>query len=319
MRKINLQGGRKMKYCSNCYAELEDSVQFCPECGQAVTSKAAEMKKENEENQNIQTNRPYYQDNTYIETEKRRVNGFGIASFVLGITGLLFVCCGGIGSFIGAIGLVLGILGIVLLKDSSKGLAVAGTVLNGIALAIGLCFLLMGVKSGIRDIINDNKNSNTIDTVIEENVPIDIEEKEPIVVIEDISEPDVKVEIKNDLDEERSLEEEEVTEENTEAKAEETEPERDENGINIQMKNFLDSYEKFIDQYVEFMKNYDVSDLSALNEYSKLMSKYYDFLEETEKYADNEEEMTIADQRYYTEVMLRIEQKLLDATIDLQY
>lgn len=76
-----------------------------------------------------------------------KVNGFGIASLVLGIVGILLGCLG-IGAVFGLIGLILGILGLTVLKNSKKGLAIAGVITSGIALLIGVGLILTGFASG---------------------------------------------------------------------------------------------------------------------------------------------------------------------------
>lgn len=245
-----------------------------------------------------------------IEQEKK-VNGFGIASFVLGILGILLVCCGGFGGILGGIGLILGILGLIVLKNSPKGLAVAGTILSGLALGVGLFIFGFSVYGDVKSTLKADESNQVID---------ELETKETDIIVEKENKP---IETKPEPIFKESIEPEEepeleINETIEESGNENDGVERDKNGVSIELKEFLDSYEDFMDQYVEFMQNYNVSDMSALTEYSELMIKYYDFLEKTEKY-DGSDEMTIADEKYYTECMLRIEQKLINASIDMQY
>ena len=74
-----------------------------------------------------------------MEVEKKSVNGLGIASLVFGIVGILTICACGIGFVFGLIGVILGILGLTVLKNSGKGIAVAGLTVSGVALVFG-CF-----------------------------------------------------------------------------------------------------------------------------------------------------------------------------------
>ena len=90
-----------------------------------------------------------------------KVNGFGIASLVLGIVGILLGCLG-IGAVFGLIGLVLGILGLTVLKNSKKGLAIAGTILSGIALLIGVGLFATGFASGLFNGLTGNSGSSGI-------------------------------------------------------------------------------------------------------------------------------------------------------------
>lgn len=84
-------------------------------------------------------------------------------------------------------------------------------------------------------------------------------------------------------------------------------------GIRPEFKEMLDSYEAFFDSYIEFMEKYETSDNSAamMADYMDFMSQYFDTLEKMEALGD--EEMSDEEAAYYTEVNLRISQKLLAA------
>ncbi|MCQ2498578.1 MAG: zinc-ribbon domain-containing protein [Lachnospiraceae bacterium] len=90
--------------------------------------------------------------------------------------------------------------------------------------------------------------------------------------------------------------------------------ELDKDGVSKELKDFLDSYEKFMDDYVEFMKKYiSNSDniLSMAADYMKMLEELEEFEKKADKYkTDN---MSDADLKYYTKVMLRIEEKMLEA------
>jgi len=84
-------------------------------------------------------------------------------------------------------------------------------------------------------------------------------------------------------------------------------------GVDPDLKAFLDSYEEFMDEYVVFMKKYmndPTNAISMLSEYSTIMEKYTDFADKIEKY--DEKEMSTADAKYYLEVVNRCNQKLLE-------
>lgn len=84
-------------------------------------------------------------------------------------------------------------------------------------------------------------------------------------------------------------------------------------GITADFKSAMDSYEKFMDEYVSFMKKYKANptDLSLLGDYADYMSKYSEFMEDFEKWED--EEMNAAELAYYLEVQQRVSKKLLEA------
>lgn len=96
----------------------------------------------------------------------------------------------------------------------------------------------------------------------------------------------------------------------------EKEPEKDnadKGGLDPDFKAAMDSYENFMDEYVAFMKKYKANpgDLSILTDYADYMSKYADFVEDFEKWED--EEMNAAETAYYIEVQSRVSKKLLEA------
>ena len=89
----------------------------------------------------------------------------------------------------------------------------------------------------------------------------------------------------------------------------------DTNNVTPELKEFLDSYESFIDEYIAFMQKYnDSSDsLSMLSDYNSMMSKYADFAQKVDAY--NTDEMSAADAAYYLEVIDRVNQKLINASL----
>lgn len=85
-------------------------------------------------------------------------------------------------------------------------------------------------------------------------------------------------------------------------------------GIDTELKDFLDSYEEFMDEYVAFMKKYNSDPnnmLGMMDEYMQIMTKYTDFSTKADSLDDSQ--MNDAELKYYTEVMLRVEKKLLEA------
>ena len=91
-----------------------------------------------------------------------------------------------------------------------------------------------------------------------------------------------------------------------------TEENTAENGVTPEFKEMMDSYEAFMDEYIEFMKKYQNSSgtISMLSDYADYMAKYADFTEKIN--AVDENELSVADQKYYLEVTTRVAQKLLE-------
>ena len=88
----------------------------------------------------------------------------------------------------------------------------------------------------------------------------------------------------------------------------------DDNDIRPEFKEAMDSYEEFFNEYCDFMEEYlaNPTDLSLLSKYADLTSE---MLEVEEAFsAWDQDEMTKAELKYYTEVSARVSQKLLDVT-----
>ena len=82
-------------------------------------------------------------------------------------------------------------------------------------------------------------------------------------------------------------------------------------GVDPELKEFLDSYEDFVDDYVAFMEKYykNPSDLSLLSDYSEFLQKYTEFASKVDDY--DIDDLSGKDYDYYLEVTSRCTQKLL--------
>ncbi|GEM_PF-1770839 len=112
----------------------------------------------------------------------------------------------------------------------------------------------------------------------------------------------------------RSVKSEPVQEE-TEGEVEEPEEEPEEEpatGLRTEFKAAMDSYEEFYDEYIDFMKRYQANptDARLLLQYAEMIVK----LEEMDRKfaAWEDEELTNEELKYYMDVNLRIQQKLID-------
>lgn len=110
--------------------------------------------------------------------------------------------------------------------------------------------------------------------------------------------------------EEKTVEE---TQPITEPKVDETEDNKNKDGIRPEFRKSMEEYEAFFDEYVEFMQQFkkNPSDLSLLTKYMTFLSKYNDAMQAMENIG--KEELSPQELALYTEVMLRIESKLLKA------
>lgn len=84
-------------------------------------------------------------------------------------------------------------------------------------------------------------------------------------------------------------------------------------GVTPSFKEAMDSYEAFFDEYIEFLKAYSEAEdsVSMMSEYLAYMSRYTEVMEKLD--AIDEEALSEADDLYYTQVMLRISEKMLEA------
>ncbi|MBR3357828.1 MAG: hypothetical protein IKG46_08350 [Solobacterium sp.] len=81
-----------------------------------------------------------------------------------------------------------------------------------------------------------------------------------------------------------------------------------------EFKQKMDDLEAFFDSYVEFLKTYDKDDMSMLVKYADMLAKYGDAMKALDEI--DESALTAEESAYYTEVLLRINQKNLEV---LQY
>lgn len=83
------------------------------------------------------------------------------------------------------------------------------------------------------------------------------------------------------------------------------------NGIRPEFKAAMDEYEAFFDEYVEFMIAYKEAEdvTSMMGEYTSMMMQYTETMTALEDI--DESELSDEEALYYTEVMLRSNQKLL--------
>lgn len=87
----------------------------------------------------------------------------------------------------------------------------------------------------------------------------------------------------------------------------------DENGLRIEFKEAMDSYEAFIDKYVEFMETYDENDASMMMKYLEFVDSYYDM---TAKFdAWESKDLNDAELSYYIDVQARTNKKLINISI----
>ncbi|HCG67085.1 MAG TPA: hypothetical protein DEW22_00150 [Clostridiales bacterium] len=117
--------------CSNCGSKLPDNAVFCPNCGQSVLPDAPK----NQPGDPTATN----------EAVTVPGNGLGIASMVLGILSLVFMCIFYLGIPMSIIGLVLGAVSIHKAKavNMKNGMAVAGVTCSIISIVLYAVLIIL--------------------------------------------------------------------------------------------------------------------------------------------------------------------------------
>lgn len=105
-------------YCNNCGKEIDDNAFVCPHCGVKTVS----------------------QRNEIVLVEDKKVNGLGIAGFVVSLVSLLL----GFYMICSIVGLVLSIVGVCRRKKytSCNGLAIAGLVIGCVSTVFWLIMLI---------------------------------------------------------------------------------------------------------------------------------------------------------------------------------
>lgn len=140
-----------MKQCPKCNFSCEDDDVICKNCGflflpNGLNAQQSEAKAEEpSENQN-----PSGLTHNAEAQNVPRNNGMAIASLVLGIIGLVFSCCYGVGAVFGIIALAFGIISSRQIKKSHEqngGMSVAGIILGIIAIVVGVLVVIFIVAN----------------------------------------------------------------------------------------------------------------------------------------------------------------------------
>ncbi len=265
-----------------------------------------------------------------MEVEKKSVNGLGIASLVFGIVGILTICGCGIGFFFGLIGTILGILGLTVLKRSGKGLAIAGTIVSGVALVFGSIWMFLYIPkhnskstseyaAAAESTTNSSANSTGSSSASAYEKPnsgsssytSDADIEADTEALEE-SWNDVKDSFSDIFSEAWDEAIDEYKEGKNETSDESNSGSTSSNNVTPELKEFCDSYEAFMDQYINVMESVDKDTPEFMTQYADLLEKMADFEEKAAYYTSIEDDMSDADYAYYTASMLRIQAKLIE-------
>lgn len=282
-----------MAYCRNCGNEIPEGVKFCTNCGSTVDGFANEVRG-NEFDRMNQNDDVIFKKNSKRKV-KREETGFEKFSKFFGVI-LLFIAIVDYNSdppiltIILSLAIIVGAIFCLSQKYRLKGFTI-------IALVLAIFCLFAGISQG--------KKLGFL------KAPTDKEYAEAGYVVEDKDDaPEIQIDTtNNNVGNSNDVSSDEKKPE----AAKETKPAQTADGVDPELKAFLDSYEEFMDEYILFMKKYmddPGNAVTMLGEYASIMEKYGEFAEAVEKY--DEREMSTADAKYYLEVTNRINQKMLD-------
>lgn len=127
-----------MKQCQKCGSNNEDYVLYCNAC-------ASSFETETPENNNSN-----YKPNSNPNMPQERTSGLAIAAMVLGIVGLIFLCCYGIGIIMSILAIIFGFVAKSNIKNSygeikGDGFALTGIILGFLSIAIVIILILVFV------------------------------------------------------------------------------------------------------------------------------------------------------------------------------
>ncbi len=91
-------------------------------------------------------------------------------------------------------------------------------------------------------------------------------------------------------------------------------------GLRKEFKQAMDSYETFMDEYIAFIMKYNNSNKAApemIKDYAEYMKKLAEMGSAFEKWENNN--LNKEEAKYYVEVQMRVNQKLMNASIDIAY
>lgn len=282
-----------MAYCRNCGNEITEGVKFCTNCGSTVDGFANEVR--GNEFDRMNQNDDVISKKNSKRKVKREETGFEKFSKFFGVI-LLFIAIVDYNSdqpiltIILSLAIIVGAIFCLSQKYRLKGFTI-------IALVLAIFCLFAGISQG--------KKLGFLKT------PTDKEYAEAGYVVEDKDDaPEIQIDTtNNNVGNSNDVSSDEKKPE----AAKETKPAQTADGVDPELKAFLDSYEEFMDEYILFMKKYmddPGNAVTMLGEYASIMEKYGEFAEAVEKY--DEREMSTADAKYYLEVTNRINQKMLD-------
>lgn len=288
-----------MAFCRNCGSEVPEGTKFCSNCGTSVEINITESNQSDAKDEKFYTSDVYMQKATPVAEEPTsKLDKFGkFYGIILMILAFVdFQSDPAALTIVLSVSIIAGCIFCFSRKYKLKGFTIVALIFAIVCL---LCGISQAKKIGLfkvpgSDKVVETTVEETLDTetpVVENKVEEKTEEVKETPVVETVEEKEEQV-----VEEESAQEEKETI-----------------NGVDPDLKAFLDSYEAFMDEYVDFMKKYmddPGNAISMLTEYTEIMVKYEDFADKIDKY--DSDSMSTEDAKYYLEVVNRCNQKMLD-------
>lgn len=287
-----------MAFCRNCGREVQDGIKYCTSCGAAANDGI-----------NMNGNYEYDRQKQSMEMERNRTKKkrnvrkektvfdiismfFGVILFVIAM--IDFISDPPILTVILSIVIIVGAIFCLSQRYRLKGFTIIALIIAVISLIYSIN---QGSKIGFLTVPDDEEYAEAYGSNTAEN-----------------GTPSIQIE----LDDKSVAADANPTEEEMPDTVEEPEtgvndePESID-GVDPDLRAFLDSYEEFMDEYIVFMKKYMADPgnaVSMITEYASIMEKYGEFADAIDKY--DEEEMSTEDAKYYLEVTTRVTQKMME-------
>lgn len=293
-----------MAFCRNCGSEVPEGTKFCSNCGTSVEINITESNQSDAKDEKFYTSDVYMQKATPVAEEPTsKLDKFGkFYGIILMILAFVdFQSDPAALTIVLSVSIIAGCIFCFSRKYKLKGFTIVALIFAIVCLLCGISqakkiglFKVPGSDKVVESTVEETTVEETLDTetpVVENKVEEKTEEVKETPVVETVEEKEEQV-----AEEESAQEEKETI-----------------NGVDPDLKAFLDSYEAFMDEYVDFMKKY-MNDpgnaISMLTEYTEIMEKYTDFADKVDKY--DSDKMSTEDAKYYLEVVNRCNQKMLD-------
>lgn len=312
-----------MAFCRNCGRKIPEGNKFCENCGAPVANNS-----EDKHYQEEPDNWDRYDDDEIadfprqvkeveemvvgdkIKTIDRFGKLYGIGLLILSLIDLnshmpiLTILFSAV--------IIAGCIFCFARKYKLRVFTIAAIIISILCLIAGIADVkekgLLGISKGAKYEEGVESGSGDDTDQVEEKIAVESETK-----TEEVKGKDSKKEAEDEIASEAENKAEKESENEAANEVSDDAAKETVDGVDPELKAFLDSYEEFMNEYVDFMKKYMENPgnaVSMLSDYTAIMVKYEEFAEAIDEY--DSDEMSVADAKYYLEVVNRCNQKMLE-------